>query len=178
VGILGEQAVEVEQGIAGRRLIAVGRTHLPLSTEGRAKNRVRNPLVSGVKVRKIPVVRQRLIVLPVFEVGISDLQLCLDREVAVRVVVNDRLERLDCLGVVDHPEEDPRATFERVDCLAVQLVRRRHILKGGRVGCASCSDKQGDGGERGRAVVHACPECVANHRILSIRVDLLKFSIQ
>jgi hypothetical protein len=56
-----------------------------------------------MQVREVPVVGEGLLELPIRVVGVRDLQLGVDGEVAVGVVVDDRLIDLDRLRVVDAP---------------------------------------------------------------------------
>ena len=76
----------------------VGNVATPLAL---VANRFRNTSIT-------PVVGERLLHLALVEVGVGDLELRLHRVLAVRIVVDDRLEGLDRLRVVDapiHPEQ-------------------------------------------------------------------------
>ncbi len=127
-----------------------------------------------MKIREVSVVGQRLIEFPIFKISVSDLEFSLNRVVAVGVVVDDRLEGLNREGIVDRDHPKP-ARFELVNSFAEEFVSRRYVVKFRRFGRAGHDDDQDCGGENNKTIVHGDPECEASYRMLSIRVNLLRF---
>jgi hypothetical protein len=114
-----------------------------------------------MELAEVAVVGERLLVLGVREVGVGDLELCLDRVVAVRVVVDDRLEDLDRLPVVHvGVDAEDRPALQDLEALGVELVGGCDVLEGDlllrRAAAAHGQERQEDAGG-GDSDVHETP---------------------
>jgi hypothetical protein len=107
-----------------------------------------------VVIREVLVIRERFLVPLVVEIGVRDFQLGLFFELAVGVVIDDRLEGFDGGVIVDEGEEaEDAAAFQGLEAVGVEVVGRFDLLERRRAGLAPAERQAQD--ERAGERVHA-----------------------